>query len=99
MVAALPVLLTREPDVVILGLTNGTDEELKQTARRVHEIAESAVVVIVLAPYADTVERDLLMQAGAKRYLLKHINSPKLIHEIEAVTAAWSHGSHGALAA
>ena len=39
--------------------------------------------VIVLAPYADEVERLLLQQVGVSCYLLKHIDSGRLIHEIE----------------
>jgi DNA-binding NarL/FixJ family response regulator len=72
-----------QPDVVIFGLQNGSDEDLFQTAIAVRDMVKETPIVIVLAPYVDTVERELLLQAGAKRYLLKHINSMKLIHEIE----------------
>lgn len=85
--AAVPYLLQEKPDVILLGLQNGSDEKLLQTALAVRELAKDTAVVIVLAPYADAIEREMLMQAGAKRYLLKHINSPQLIHEIESVTA------------
>lgn len=71
------------PDVVIYGLQNGSDEELFLTAIAVRDMVKETPVVIVLAPYIDTVERELLLQAGAKRYLLKHINSVELIEEIE----------------
>jgi DNA-binding NarL/FixJ family response regulator len=71
------------PDVIILGLQNGSDEDLFQTAIAVKDMIKESPIVIVLAPYVDAVERELLLQAGAKRYLLKHINSMNLIHEIE----------------
>ncbi len=54
-----------------------------KTAIAVRDMVKESPIVIVLAPYVDTVERELLLQAGAKRYLLKHINSVNLIHEIE----------------
>jgi len=80
---ALAQMGSSKPDVIILGLQNGSDEDLFQTAFAVKNMVKEATVVIALAPYADAVERELLLQAGAKRYLLKHINSMKLIREIE----------------
>lgn len=84
---ALDHMGTLQPDVVIFGLQNGSDEDLFQTAIAVRDMVRETPIVIVLAPYVDTVERELLLQAGAKRYLLKHINSMKLIHEIELAAA------------
>ncbi len=75
-----------QPDVVILGLQNTSNDDLFQTALAVREMVNGSAVVIALAPYIDAVERELLLQAGAKRYLLKHINSKKLIREIELST-------------
>ncbi len=75
-----------KPDVVILGLQNASNDDLFKTALAVREIVNESAVVIALAPYIDAVERELLLQAGAKRYLLKHINSKKLIREIELST-------------
>ena len=82
-VAAVPFVLDCQPDVILLGLQNGGDEDLMETAVAVHKLAGGESVVIILTPYADVVEREVLLDAGAKRYLLKHINSPKLIREIE----------------
>lgn len=76
------------PDVIILGLQNGSDDDLIRTVFAVRDMVAETPIVIVLAPYADAVERELLLQAGAKRYLLKHINSRKLIQEIETVASA-----------
>lgn len=75
------------PDVIILGLQNGSDDDLIQTVLAVRDMVAETVVVIILAPYADAVERELLLQAGARRYLLKHINSQKLIQEIESAAS------------
>lgn len=75
------------PDVIVLGLHNATDEELAVLVRSVASICSKMVTVIVLAPYIDAMERDLILGAGAKRYLLKHINSNQLIHEIESAVA------------
>jgi len=83
---ALEKISTSRPDVIIFGLQNGSDEDLFQTTIAVRDMVKKTPVVIVLAPYSDIVERELLLQAGAKRYLLKHINSMNLIHEIELAT-------------
>jgi DNA-binding NarL/FixJ family response regulator len=75
----------RAPDAVVLGLETGTDEQLFATLDEVRHLADGDAAVVVLAPYADEVERLLMLQAGVKRYLLKHIDSPRLIREIETV--------------
>jgi DNA-binding NarL/FixJ family response regulator len=80
---ALDHIRTFHPDVVVFGLQNGSDEDLFQTAIAIRNMVEEASTIIVLAPFIDSVERELLLQAGAKRYLLKHINSLNLIQEIE----------------
>jgi len=41
--------------------------------------------IIVLTSYMDEAEREAAIQAGAHRYLLKHIDSTRLVAEIEAV--------------
>lgn len=82
-VEALDHIRTFHPDVIIFGLQNGSDEDLFQTAVAIKNMVKEASTIIVLAPFVDSVERELLLQAGAKRYLLKHINSLNLIQEIE----------------
>jgi DNA-binding NarL/FixJ family response regulator len=72
------------PEVVLLGLHNGPDEELFDTLHVIQQMVRSPAAVIVLAPYADEVERILMQQAGVSRYLLKYIDSHQLIHEIES---------------
>jgi DNA-binding NarL/FixJ family response regulator len=73
------------PDVIVLGLHSSSGEEMNKMVLSIQTLPDSPAVIIVLAPYVDAVQRDQFMAAGAKRYLLKHINSQKLIQEIEAV--------------
>jgi DNA-binding NarL/FixJ family response regulator len=73
------------PEVIILGVKSTNKDDLLPTIRAVPALIESGAAVIVLTSYADDAERELFLQAGARRYLLKAINSPQLIAEIEAV--------------
>lgn len=70
------------PDVVLYGLKSSRSLDLDATLNDVAELARRRIPVIVLASYADDIERELLFHAGASRYLLKDINSSQLIHEI-----------------
>ncbi len=95
--AALPLLnptgtpgdCSNAPDVILLGLQNGPDEELFDTLDIVQQMVRCPASVIVLAPYADEVERLLLQQAGVSCYLLKYIDSGRLIQEIESAARRW----------
>lgn len=75
------------PDVIVLGLQNGNDGDLLDMLHDVRRLVSLPAAVIVLAPYADEVERVLLQTAGVKSYLLKHINSQQLIREIQKAAA------------
>ena len=86
--AAANQIQSKRPDVILFGLHTSSDEELAKVVRAVQELANRAAVVIVLAPYVDALERELLINAGAKRYLLKHINSDQMIREIESVVSS-----------
>lgn len=94
--AAMPLLESQDHQtgrkgssiVVLYGLQNngaGLDEQLVKTLDFVSQMVDRAAAVIVLAPFADEVERLLLQQAGIKSYLLKYIDSARLISEIESV--------------
>jgi DNA-binding NarL/FixJ family response regulator len=72
-------------DIVLLSVKRGNDRQLDLTLELVKRLVRWGAAVIVLASYADEVERELLLQAGASRYLLKDVNTPQLIAEIEAV--------------
>ena len=73
-------------DVVLLGLQNESDEELFKTLENVRKLTQYSAAVIVLAPFADEVERLLMQQAGVSSYLLKYIDSHRLIQEIESAS-------------
>ncbi|PID86222.1 MAG: hypothetical protein CSB13_04085 [Chloroflexi bacterium] len=69
-------------DVALLGLKSCSDVDLDATIGTVERLTEAGTAVIVLTPFADDIERELVLHAGAYRYLLKDINSPQLISEI-----------------
>lgn len=69
-------------DVTLLGLKSSSDMNLDVTIGIVERLTEAGTAVIILTPYADAIERELVLHAGAYRYLLKDINSPQLISEI-----------------
>lgn len=71
------------PDVVLLGCKGSRSETLFSLVEVVKEMVKVNTAVIIFAPYADEMEREALLQAGASRYLLKTINTPELIAEIE----------------
>lgn len=91
---ALPFLDPSQPwrgcgepaDVVLFGLQNGSDEELFKTLENVRKLTQYSAAVIILAPFADEVERSLMQQAGVSSYLLKYIDSYRLIEEIESAS-------------
>jgi DNA-binding NarL/FixJ family response regulator len=78
----------QHPDIVLLGLRTSSHRELSATVQAVQELSRRGAAVIVLTPYADDFERELVLQAGACCYLLKDINSHQLLAQIEAVTTA-----------
>ena len=72
-------------DVALLGLRSSSDVDLDVTIGIVERLTEWGTAVIILTSYADDIEREMVLHAGAYRYLLKDINSPQLISEIIAV--------------
>jgi DNA-binding NarL/FixJ family response regulator len=73
-------------DVAILGLKSSSDGDLSATIGTVERLTKAGTAVIILTSYADDIERELVLKAGAYRYLLKDINSPQLISEIIEVS-------------
>ncbi|GAB4151752.1 MAG: hypothetical protein Fur0021_15890 [Candidatus Promineifilaceae bacterium] len=73
------------PDIVLLGLKSTRKLSPYLLADVVKQLVAAHVGVIVLTSYEDVVEREVLLQAGANRYLLKNINSSRLIAELETV--------------
>lgn len=73
------------PDVILLGCKGSRNEELFRLVDAVQNMVTEQTAVLALASYADEIEREMLLQAGVTRYLLKDINTPQLINEIESV--------------
>lgn len=74
---------TARPDMILLGLNSGRTNTMRQKLEAVVRLAARNVPVLVLVPYVDDLERELLLRVGASRYCLKNINTPQLLNEIE----------------
>ena len=75
----------RRPDVALLGMKRSDHRAFDLTVETVKGLTQWGIAVIVLASYFDDFERALLLQAGARRYLVKDINAAELIAAIEGV--------------
>jgi DNA-binding NarL/FixJ family response regulator len=80
--AGLEEAVSKQPDAVLLE-TKRTDGQGLEALRCLSEQCPSASVV-VLTSYVDAGEQEKALQAGAARYLLKDIDTPQLVREIEA---------------
>ena len=74
------------PDVVLLEL-KGTRDLMNPVGEFNRALGGHPAGIIVLTSYADDDEREAALQAGARRYLLKQIDSARLLTEIEAVAS------------
>lgn len=77
---------TLQPDVVLLEL-KGKSYDPARVTEMARALNGNSSGIIVLTSYADDYERELALQTGARRYLLKNIDSARLIAEIKAVAA------------
>ena len=93
LVEAETAVYQHQPDLILLGLSGLGHDHLHQTARTIARLAKNTAVV-VLVPYADDLARELFLQAGASRYLLKNIDTTQLIHEIEQVSTQQPAATH-----
>ncbi len=79
-----------EPRVVLL------DARLIDTPNAlrtfVGSLPPATLGIIVLTTFADELEREHIVTSGAQRYLLKDIDSARLIGEIETVAAGQDSG-------
>jgi two-component system response regulator DevR len=82
-------VLDLQPDVVLLEIKMADGMGL-DTLERVRQAAPSAEV-IVLTSYIDEAERLACFQAGASSYVLKDIDSQRLIRVIESVRQNRAH--------
>ncbi len=76
-----------KPDVILMelkGISNHTGDPVGEMRQA---LAGHPAGIIVLTSYAEDEEREAAMAAGASRYLLKQIDSARLIDEIETVAA------------
>ena len=73
-----------QPDVILLEL-KGTRGLENPVGEMNEALAGHPAGIIVLTSYADDDEREAALHAGARRYLLKQIDSARLLNEIEAV--------------
>ena len=73
-------------DVILIDAKTVRSPEAASQLRQIRRTSNGhAPQVIVLAAFADELERKSLEEAGAGRYLLKDIDSQALIREIEAI--------------
>jgi DNA-binding NarL/FixJ family response regulator len=72
------------PDVILLELT-GTRDRMNPVGELHGALSGHPAGIIVLTSYADDEEREAALQAGAHRFLLKQIDSARLLNEIESV--------------
>lgn len=77
-----------KPDVVILGLAAG-HETHADCLQLVTRLTEQGTAVLALASYIDDRVREKILKAGARRCLLKNINTPQLISEIQQAASDW----------
>lgn len=73
------------PDVILLELKGAGGVQANPVGEMVKKLASHRAGIIVLTSYADGLERDAALDSGASRYLLKHIDTSRLLAEIEAV--------------
>jgi len=76
-----------QPDVILLELKGTGALRPNPVSELNKSLAGHPAGIIVLTTYADDDEREAALEAGARRYLLKHIDSARLITEIEAVAS------------
>ena len=78
------------PEVALLGLT-GHNDELSFVVDLVKLLVAGGTAVLALTSYIDDLAREMILQAGASEYLLKNINTPELLTEIESLAEAHRH--------
>ncbi|MBI4769565.1 MAG: response regulator transcription factor [Chloroflexi bacterium] len=81
---ALPAAARLAPDVILLELKGADAPGADSIRDLLRESAPNRPAILVLTSYAVDVEREQALNAGAHRYLLKQINSDRLMAEIRA---------------
>lgn len=79
---------TLNPDIVVMEpRVRGKRSPTAGVEEMIREFEARHVATIVLTSYSIEGEREVALNAGARRYLLKDIDAAGLIGEIEAVAA------------
>jgi DNA-binding NarL/FixJ family response regulator len=78
---------TLHPDVILLELKGPSTLLINPVSEMHQALAGHPAGIIVLTSYAEDDEREAALAAGASRYLLKHVDTARLLSEIEAVAA------------
>ena len=86
------------PDVILLEIKGKCDDAVRSLWAVSCLVAQRQAGIIVLTSYLDEAERDGALKAGALRYLLKDIDTERLVAEIEAVAGEGSTFSQSAAA-
>ena len=90
---AMTVVQAHQPDVVILGLrVLDHNRDVTQIIQLADRLKGWGAALVILTSYAVDEDRKALLKAGARRYLLKDIDTDKLLLEINrAVTESFSY--------
>jgi DNA-binding NarL/FixJ family response regulator len=75
----------KNPDVILLELKGRREAGPALVSRLRRALGNQKAGIIVLTSYADDLEQEEALKAGADRYLLKNIDTENLISEIESV--------------
>jgi DNA-binding NarL/FixJ family response regulator len=75
-----------QPDVILLELT-GARDRINPVGEMDTAMSGHPAGIIILTAYADDAEREAALEAGARRFLLKQIDSARLLKEIESVAS------------
>lgn len=80
------------PDIILLELKwsdrHGSRRTHVDTVSAISKLLEAGPwSIIILTSYLDEAEKDVAITAGAKRYLLKDIDTVRLVTEIEEVVS------------
>lgn len=86
------------PDVILMEIKGKCDDMARSLRAISRLVADWPAGIIVLTSYLDEAERDHALKAGAVRYLLKDIDTERLVTEIEAVAGDSSTITHSAAA-
>jgi DNA-binding NarL/FixJ family response regulator len=88
LVEGLGFVASLRPDIVIFEPKGRADQETAQAIERIAQQAgKGQTAIVILTSYPLEEEQDAASRAGARRYLLKDIDSARLLSELESVAA------------